>query len=210
MAAAAQGLTPQPQVARTDDALRLGHRLAACAVGHNRGGTVALLEELPASTGEMIASGRVRHSWRSCYNQLGESEDALATPRPAMRALLAEALYERDFGAERARSRTRYARLPEPVARPDPSNRDAQVRVSARASSFATCVAHTRPGDAAALLVTEAASPAEEAVVQRLAPHFRACLPPGPPFEINFALFRGFIAEALYRSSAAPRAEAVQ
>ena len=202
LAVAAQGLTPQPEVARTDDALRLGNRLAACAVGHNRGGTVAMLEEFPASTGEMIASRRVWHTWRSCYNQIGESEDALATPRRVMRAQLAEALYEHDFASGRDRPR-RLARLPSPVAPRDPANRDEAVQLSARAAGFATCVVAARRPDALALLATEPASPEEEAAIRRMLPQFRSCLSPGAPLEINFPLFRGFVAEALYRSSAA-------
>lgn len=203
LATAVQGLTPQPEVARTDDALRLGHRLAACAVGHNRGGVVAMLEEVPASTREMIASRRVWHSWRSCYNQIGESEDALATPRRVMRAQLAEALYEHDFAAGRPRRRGWPARLPAPVAVRDPAGRSDEIQLSARASSFASCVVAARRSDADALLGTEPASPAEEGAVRRMLPQFSSCLPSGAPLEINFPLFRGFVAEALYRSSAA-------
>ena len=66
---------------------------------------------------------------------------------------------------------------------------------------FANCVVAAAPADAAAMLRTGPRSPEERRVVARISPALGPCLQTGKTFQLDAAILRALLAEALYRSA---------
>jgi hypothetical protein len=183
-------------------AVQLSFRVADCVVDHNRRDAIALLRQVAGSTGERKALRPIGQHVQRCYRLIGREDSRMSMPVVIIRAQIAEALFRRDFGP--GRNQSAPARLPpfDPslTASPDPS-----VRRSALASGFASCVAAALPEESAVLLNTSPYSPEEQTVIDRLLPVFSGCMPAGAQLQINYPLFRGFVAEALYRQRAGAR-----
>ena len=72
-------------------------------------------------------------------------------------------------------------------------------------NALAECVIHRDSSGSWALLTTEAASPEEKAMFQRLAPSMQACVREGSTLKMQAFFVRGAIAETYYLMTKAPR-----
>jgi len=197
--AAAPPEQAEAELGRNAYAVQLSFRVADCVVDGNRRHAIAVLQQVPGSAGERQALLPVRRHVHRCYQRIGREDSMMTMPLAIVRAQIAEALYRRDFGPGRGGSS--LARLPafdgQHRFSPDPA-----VRRSAVAGGFASCVVAARPEESVVLLNTTPYSPEEQAAIDRLLPVFSGCMPDGSELQINYPLFRGFVAEALYRQRA--------
>jgi hypothetical protein len=192
----------RPASPNTERAVVLAHLVGKCFVERNRAVAVRLLEQVPMTIQETSALRSGWRTYRDCYRDIGREESELRAPITIIRGQFAEALYEEDFDRSGRPRRRSLAALPDPDALLAGAPVGAGTRRSAVAGRFAACVARARPQETAQVLATPPGSAEEQSAMERLVPQFRPCHD-GGDLQINYPLFRGFLAEGLYRRGAA-------
>ena len=208
--AAAMPATAQPVKVGTLGGLAAAReRFAACFVKSGRELAIRILEESPGSSGE--ASRLAPVVYHSCYRRHlsmvlpqpggARRSDSVAyfQPRSDIRAVLAEALYKADFhpsGEPRSAQLARMPKYEELAAAPTGSALAAGL---ASAGAFARCIVERDVAGARRLLDSAPRTRGETMALESFAPFLEGCVPAGKDPAVPGPIFRGYVAEALYR-----------
>lgn len=171
------------------EAFRVMHDFGRC-VGASRS-NAALLGTKPYSPEEQKMAARI--SKAGCLRDSGE----LRFRAPMLRGLVAEQLFLRDVGNDRARGDLAPVFVdtgPVPMGGFNGPQQIAMTMIR-----FGQCVATVDPAGVTALLKTAATSQREQEAFKALQPALGQCLEPGGKFQMNPFTLRGFLAEGAYR-----------
>lgn len=164
----------------------LSEDMGRCALSHDRRHAVELAESKAGSSEEHRAIIEFMPALKKC---LAGSQSATLDPS-YLRGGVAEALLDANDEALLKRA----ARMtPVRPTRPGSTDR-AEPNVA-----LLSCAAAAQPADAASMLLSPAASPAEAAAFGKLAPALQACVPGQGEVRLAPARIRPAMAIALYR-----------
>jgi hypothetical protein len=122
-----------------------------------------------------------------------------------LRGIVAEAMFERDFGALDAPARRRAVSVFTVPSGPQFTSLPAGAQRSVGMIDYATCVVQAAPQQTVTVLHTVPGSASERSAFSALGPTLGPCLPEGMTAEFTPAQLRGALAEAAYRAAAAKR-----
>ncbi|HEX8215024.1 MAG TPA: hypothetical protein VF582_06080 [Allosphingosinicella sp.] len=175
-------------------AQRTMNKYAGCLLRTFRKRALAYLRLPPASLESIAAARKLATGW--CLR-----EGALGFRFPLLRGGLYEALYEEQF--KRAGPAGLPAVPPIDYTGGNPAPLSDETAVAIALVQFADCVARANPTASRALILSKVASDEERAAFASLTPHLGGCLVSGTQLKFSRPMLRGFVAEALYRLSAA-------
>ncbi len=175
-------------------------RAAICLAGsRNAAAAEALVATPPYSQPERDQAGRTLRVAQSCVR----AATPIVTSAMALRAAIAEALYEARFAQPQAALTPPLA--VRPLLQPEASILPEIVAQLTVYHNVAECAVTRQQDLVRALLATEPGAEAELPAVQALYPTFGACVPPGTRLRLDRNVIRGILAEALYRWSVVQR-----
>jgi hypothetical protein len=173
---------------------RTMNKYAGCLLRTFRKRALAFLRLPPASYEAMLAARKLATGW--CLR-----EGALSFRFQLLRGGLYEALYEEQF--ERAGAAGLTAVPPVDYSGGNPTPLSDETAFAIALVQFADCVVRANPTASRALILSKVTSDEEKAAFASLTPHLGGCLVSGTQLKFSRPMLRGFVAEALYRLSAA-------
>lgn len=173
---------------------RTMNKYAGCLLRTFRKRALAFLRLPPASFEAMLAARKLATGW--CLR-----EGALSFRFQLLRGGLYEALYEQEFKRAGAAALTAAPPIDYTGGNPAPLSNETAVAIAL--VQFADCVVRANPTASRALILSKVTSDEEKAAFASLTPHLGGCLVSGTQLKFSRPMLRGFVAEALYRLSAA-------
>ena len=175
------------------------HQFGTCAAGSQQFYAKDVLRSLPASGPSDKALFWMVMSSNSC----GKGKTYNFNPR-ALRGPVVESYLKRDFDLDAWKSRRTPIKTFAMPTIGELEKLSADQRAAVVMLAVGACVFKAAPAQVGALLRTSVSSPQEGAAVAALAQPLSTCVPAGSQLKMSRFHLRGYVAEAAYRSAAAP------